>query len=133
MVDVIVRTEGGVSLRSVTAQQNGCSLVLLAERSDLAESSTEMSPIELRQVLASVLGEGACTAALDKVLLENARLLELEGSILKKAEMLRNNFWDASDDVGAAGAIHGGITSLWMDMEALAAQRDQLQEKLVAG
>lgn len=85
---------------------------------------------ELRAGLIAAYGEGELLSQLDALVTENERLLILEKSILKKAEMLRHNFWDVSEEVGAAGEIHAGITSLWMDMEGIAEQRDQFQEGL---
>lgn len=68
--------------------------------------------------------------ALDSVLADSAKLAALESSILKKAYMLRNSFWDLSDEIGPAGELHAAITGLHIDLEGVAEQRDQLQEKL---
>ena len=69
-------------------------------------------------------------SALDGLLADRAKLAALESSVLKKAYMLRNNFWDLSDEKGPAGELHAAITGLHIDLEGVAEQRDQLREKL---
>ena len=84
---------------------------------------------ELREAIIANLG-GEYLAALDCLLADNARLKELETSVLKKAEMLRGEYWGLSSETGAAGELHAAITGLHIDLEGIAEQRDQLREKL---
>ena len=85
---------------------------------------------ELREAIIANLG-GEYLAALDCLLSENALLKALETSVLKKAEMLRNEYWDISSETGTAGLLHAAITGLHTDLEGVAEQRDQLREKLI--
>lgn len=61
---------------------------------------------------------------------ENARLLQLEKSILLKARNLKAGGWDLSDEDGAAGEIHEAITAFWIEMEIEVAARQALEKKL---
>lgn len=85
---------------------------------------------ELREAVIASLG-GEHLVALDSLLADNDRLKELEASVLKKAEMLRNEYWDISSETGTAGLLHAAITGLHTDLEGVAEQRDQLREKLI--
>ena len=87
------------------------------------------TPNDLREAVAVNLG-GDYLAALDGLLTDYTRLKELQESVLKKAEMLRHNFWSISGETGPAGELHAAITGLHIDMEGIANQRDQLREKL---
>ena len=83
---------------------------------------------DLREAVITSFGSEHLTA-LDHLLADSARLAELVASALKKAEMLRNNFWDISDETGVAGELHVAITGLHLNLEGVAKQRDQLLER----
>lgn len=82
---------------------------------------------DLRDAVIASFG-GEHLTALDDLLTDSVRLKELEASVLKKAEMLRKNFWDISDETGPAGELHAAITGLHIVMEGIAKQRDQLRD-----
>lgn len=73
--------------------------------------------------------EGQLLARIAELETENVRLLTLEKSVLHKAEMLRNNFWDVSEEVGAAGEIHAAITGLHVEFEKLSDAFQELRRK----
>ena len=85
---------------------------------------------ELREAIIANLG-GEYLAALDCLLADNARLKELEASVLKKAEMLRGGAWDLSNETGAAGDIHLAITEFWIEFESEVEAREKA-EKMMA-
>ena len=134
MLEVSVRNCSGAELscRNVASQQcDSGSLDVVIGPCDRPRDRIDLSKVELRQAIFVALGEGEHLTALDELLADSCRLRELEASVLKKVEMLRNSFWSISDEIGLAGELHAAITGLHIDLEGIAEQRDQLQEKLV--
>ncbi|WP_060515156.1 hypothetical protein [Pseudomonas sp. NBRC 111132] len=70
------------------------------------------------------------TRSIDEIIAENARLKNLEQSVFRMAESIRNREWDVSAETGAAGEIHAAITSLYLDLESEAEARMSLEEKM---
>lgn len=87
---------------------------------------------DLREAVITSVGDGEYLAVLDRLLADNARLKELEASVLKKAEMLRCGWWDLSEETGAAGEIHQAITDFWMELENEVKARETLEEKMAS-
>lgn len=85
---------------------------------------------ELRGVLIAAHGKGKLLSQLDALIADNERLLMLEKSVLRKTEMLRDGFWDVSEETGPAGELHAGITALWIDFENESEARVALLESV---
>ena len=87
---------------------------------------------ELRAGVIAAYGEGKQLSQLDALIAQNERLLTLERSVLKKAEMLRSGWWDLSEEAGAAGEIHQAITDFWIELENEVKAREALEEKMAS-
>lgn len=87
---------------------------------------------KLREAVIANWGEGEFLSVLDGLLVQSAKLKDLEASVLKKAEMLRDGWWDLSDEMGVAGVLHQAITDLWIELENEAKARQTIEEKLAS-